>query len=54
MSNGSRPLTIRRQAVPIGAPPLAPARGVTPLDPKFSYYIAPKRADTAAHFGALL
>ena len=48
MSKGLCPLT------PAWAPPLHPARGIMPLDPKLLYNIAPSVADNAATLGALL
>ena len=40
--------------IPAGAPPLHPARGIMPLDPKFLYNIAPSVAALPASLGALL
>ena len=48
MSKGLCPLT------PAWAPPLHPAMGIMPLDPKLLYNIAPKTAVSPAAFGAFL
>ena len=48
MSKGLCPMT------PAWAPPLHPAMGIMPLDPKLLYNIAPSVAAAPATLGALL